>query len=210
MSVARLRLRCSMAEVCGLISSPPRGRPSSRLTRRPASRRRRRPSPIARLSPTSRHSRRIGATAPGFFSRASGCTPARSAPCPRERTTVSTSSVSSPSSRREIPQGQEVIANSDNLSTRTTQEVEDWLGDHPGWRFVFSPKHASWLNQVEIFSLYSRPPCAQERRLCERGSPARRLPRLTNRRIPAGALRMRATINRVRTINGVRINRSDR
>jgi transposase len=52
---------------------------------------------------------------------------------------------------REIPAGKEVIAISDNLSTRTTQEVSDWLADHPRWRFVFTPKHASWLNQVEIF-----------------------------------------------------------
>lgn len=52
---------------------------------------------------------------------------------------------------REIPAGQQVIAISDNLSTRTTQEVSDWLADHPRWQFVFTPKHASWLNQVEIF-----------------------------------------------------------
>ena len=52
---------------------------------------------------------------------------------------------------REIPAGKQVIAISDNLSTRTTQEVSDWLADHPRWRFVFTPKHASWLNQVEIF-----------------------------------------------------------
>ncbi len=51
----------------------------------------------------------------------------------------------------EIPAGREVIAISDNLSTRTTTEVSDWLADHPRWRFVFTPKHASWLNQVEIF-----------------------------------------------------------
>lgn len=51
----------------------------------------------------------------------------------------------------EIPAGKEVIAISDNLSTRTTDEVEQWLADHPRWRFVFTPKHASWLNQVEIF-----------------------------------------------------------
>jgi transposase len=51
----------------------------------------------------------------------------------------------------EIPAGRPVIAISDNLSTRTTQEVTDWLADHPRWRFVFTPKHASWLNQVEIF-----------------------------------------------------------
>src|SRR6266536_1207420 len=51
----------------------------------------------------------------------------------------------------EIPAGRQVIAISDNLSTRTTTEVSDWLADHPRWRFVFTPKHASWLNQVEIF-----------------------------------------------------------
>jgi transposase len=51
----------------------------------------------------------------------------------------------------EIPAGRQVIAISDNLSTRTTQEVNDWLADHPRWRFAFTPKHASWLNQVEIF-----------------------------------------------------------
>ena len=32
-----------------------------------------------------------------------------------------------------------------------TQEVEAWLDEHPRWRFHFTPKHASWLNQVEIF-----------------------------------------------------------
>jgi transposase len=51
----------------------------------------------------------------------------------------------------EIPAGQQVIAITDNLSTRTTAEVEQWLSDHPRWRFVFTPKHASWLNQIEIF-----------------------------------------------------------
>ena len=51
----------------------------------------------------------------------------------------------------EIPAGEEVIAISDNLSTRTTDEVAQWLADHPRWQFVFTPKHASWLNQVEIF-----------------------------------------------------------
>ncbi len=52
---------------------------------------------------------------------------------------------------REIPLGKQVIAITDNLSTRTTKEVSDWLRAHPRWRFVFTPKHASWLNQVEIF-----------------------------------------------------------
>ena len=57
----------------------------------------------------------------------------------------------------EIPAGKQVIAISDNLSTRTTQEVNDWLADHPRWRFVFTPKHASWLNQVEIFVRHEAP-----------------------------------------------------
>ena len=51
----------------------------------------------------------------------------------------------------EVPAGQRVVAILDNLSTHTTQEVKDWLADHPRWQFVFTPKHASWLNQVEIF-----------------------------------------------------------
>jgi transposase len=53
----------------------------------------------------------------------------------------------------EIPivEGQEIVAVSDNLSTRGTQEVQDWLEDHPRWSFQFTPTHASWLNQVEIF-----------------------------------------------------------
>jgi transposase len=34
---------------------------------------------------------------------------------------------------------------------RTAPEVEEWLARHPRWRFQFTPTHASWLNQVEIF-----------------------------------------------------------
>jgi transposase len=51
----------------------------------------------------------------------------------------------------EIPAGQQVIAVLDNLSTHKTQAVSGWLDEHPRWRFVFTPKHASWLNQVEMF-----------------------------------------------------------
>jgi len=51
----------------------------------------------------------------------------------------------------EIPAGQQVIAVLDNLSTHKTQAVQSWLAEHPRWRFVFTPKHASWLNQVEMF-----------------------------------------------------------
>ena len=51
----------------------------------------------------------------------------------------------------EIPADQRVIAILDNLSAHKTKDVEDWLAEHPRWRFVFTPKHASWLNQVECF-----------------------------------------------------------
>lgn len=51
----------------------------------------------------------------------------------------------------EIPAGKQVIAVLDNLSTHKTEEVDDWLQEHPRWRFQFTPTHASWLNQIEIF-----------------------------------------------------------
>ena len=54
---------------------------------------------------------------------------------------------------QEIPvvPAQRIVAISDNLSTRGTQEVQDWLKAHPRWSFQFTPTHASWLNQIEIF-----------------------------------------------------------
>ncbi|MGH3992601.1 MAG: IS630 family transposase [Pseudonocardiaceae bacterium] len=53
----------------------------------------------------------------------------------------------------EIPviEGQQIVAITDNLSTRGTDNVSKWLEAHPRWRFQFTPTHASWLNQVEIF-----------------------------------------------------------
>jgi transposase len=44
---------------------------------------------------------------------------------------------------REIPvvEDQKIIAVSDNLSTRGTQEVTDWLEAHPRWGFQFTPTH---------------------------------------------------------------------
>ncbi|MGH9918160.1 MAG: IS630 family transposase [Nitrososphaerales archaeon] len=59
----------------------------------------------------------------------------------------------------EIPivKGQKIIAITDNLSTRGTKEVGEWLEDHPRWSFQFTPTHASWLNQIEIvFSILYR------------------------------------------------------
>lgn len=45
----------------------------------------------------------------------------------------------------------------DNLSAHDTDDVLDWLEDHPRWTMHFTPKHASWLNQIECaFSFVGR------------------------------------------------------
>lgn len=64
----------------------------------------------------------------------------------------------------DIPAGKEVHAILDNLQVHKTAEVEAWLVEHPRWRFHFTPTHASWLNQIELwFSILSR-------RLLKRGA----------------------------------------
>lgn len=45
----------------------------------------------------------------------------------------------------------------DNLSAHDTDEVLEWFDEHPRWTRHFTPKHASWLNQIECaFSLLGR------------------------------------------------------
>ena len=45
----------------------------------------------------------------------------------------------------------------DNYGTHTSQLVTDWMAVHPDVVFHFTPSHASWLNQVELwFSILSR------------------------------------------------------
>jgi transposase len=44
-----------------------------------------------------------------------------------------------------------VIIITDNINTRTGPDAERWLAAHPRVRFVFTPKHGSWLNQIEIW-----------------------------------------------------------
>lgn len=45
----------------------------------------------------------------------------------------------------------------DNLSAHDTDDVLDWFDDHPRWRRHFTPKHASWLNQIEgAFSILAK------------------------------------------------------
>jgi transposase len=57
----------------------------------------------------------------------------------------------------EIPSDQQVHAILDNLQVHKTSEVCAWLEAHPRWHFHFTPTHASWLNQIELFfSILSR------------------------------------------------------
>lgn len=64
----------------------------------------------------------------------------------------------------EIPAGKQVHAVLDNLQVHKTPEVCAWLAEHPRWKFHFTPTHASWLNQIELwFSILSR-------RLLKRGA----------------------------------------
>jgi transposase len=57
----------------------------------------------------------------------------------------------------QIPTAQQVHAILDNLQVHKTPEVAAWLNAHPRWHFHFTPTHASWLNQIELFfSILSR------------------------------------------------------
>jgi transposase len=57
----------------------------------------------------------------------------------------------------EIPADKQVHAILDNLQVHKTAEVCAWLDAHPRWHFHFTPTHASWLNQIELFfSILSR------------------------------------------------------
>ena len=65
-------------------------------------------------------------------------------PCQRLRFTPST------------PQGSGHIV-MDNLSAHDTPDVNEWFDEHPPWTRHFTPKHASWLNQIECwFSILGR------------------------------------------------------
>ncbi|MCA1704069.1 MAG: IS630 family transposase [Actinobacteria bacterium] len=45
----------------------------------------------------------------------------------------------------------------DNGSSHVSKATKAWLGDHPRFEVHHTPKHASWLNQVELFlSIISR------------------------------------------------------
>lgn len=58
---------------------------------------------------------------------------------------------------KEVPCGKELHVIVDNLSVHKHKNVKKWLERHPLVKFHFTPTHASWLNQVEIwFSMLSR------------------------------------------------------
>lgn len=53
--------------------------------------------------------------------------------------------------------GKEIHLIVDNLSVHKHQKVKDWLSEHPNYSLHFTPTHASWLNQIELwFSIYAR------------------------------------------------------
>jgi transposase len=39
----------------------------------------------------------------------------------------------------------------DNGSSHTSKQTKKWFADHPRWVVHFTPPHASWVNQVELF-----------------------------------------------------------
>lgn len=52
------------------------------------------------------------------------------------------------------PKGDKIRLILDNLKVHCSQKVVDYLTSIPGrFEFVFTPKHASWLNLVESFSV---------------------------------------------------------
>jgi len=49
------------------------------------------------------------------------------------------------------PRGKEIHVIADNLSTRKSQQVKDFLVAHPKVHLHFTPTCSSWLNQVELW-----------------------------------------------------------
>ncbi|QIY68457.1 transposase [Streptomyces sp. RLB1-33] len=47
--------------------------------------------------------------------------------------------------------GKEIRIVRDNGSSHTARHTKTWLAAHPRWHVRWTPPHASWLNQVELF-----------------------------------------------------------
>jgi transposase len=52
---------------------------------------------------------------------------------------------------RVTPEGLDLHCIADNLSAHKTGLVADFLAEHPHVHIHYTPTHASWLNQVELF-----------------------------------------------------------
>ena len=63
----------------------------------------------------------------------------------------------------QTPEGLDLHCIADNLSAHKTDKVADFLAGHPHVHLHYTPTHASWLNQVELFF------SILERRLLRRG-----------------------------------------
>jgi transposase len=50
-----------------------------------------------------------------------------------------------------IDPSREIHVVMDNGSSHTAQNTKAWLASHPRWHVHFTPAHASWLNQVELY-----------------------------------------------------------
>ena len=53
----------------------------------------------------------------------------------------------------------------DNGSSHIARDTRWWFVDHPRFHAHYTPTHASWLNQVELFFSVLAPPAAQARRV---------------------------------------------
>jgi transposase len=49
------------------------------------------------------------------------------------------------------PRGKEIHVIADNLSTHKTEQVQEFLAEHPKVHLHFTPTYSSWLNQVELW-----------------------------------------------------------
>jgi transposase len=63
----------------------------------------------------------------------------------------------------QTPEGLDLHCIADNLSAHKTDKVDDFLAENPHVHMHYTPTHASWLNQVELFF------SILERRLLRRG-----------------------------------------
>ena len=52
---------------------------------------------------------------------------------------------------RTIDTGHDIHVILDNGSSHTSNQTRRWLDAHPRWHVHYTPKHASWVNQIELF-----------------------------------------------------------